>query len=93
MIMKKNRISKDRRERKYFEEQVKRYRTSLRNIVCNSYQMQQTGFVPIDILEIRRLLRETSRYFLMPKSILIAAYQKLRDQSQKLTTIVIHQAG
>ncbi|NQY01055.1 MAG: hypothetical protein HRT70_08000 [Flavobacteriaceae bacterium] len=83
----------EQREREYFICQVRRYRTSLRNIVCNSYQMQSTGFVPIDILEIKRLLRETSRYFQMPMPALVHAYQRLRDESDKLTTIIIHQAG
>lgn len=92
-MKKKNTPSKEKSERSYFEEQVRRYRTSLRNFVCNCYQMQSTGFVPIDILEIKRLLRETSRYFQMPMPALVHAYQRLRDESDKLTTIMMHQAG
>ena len=80
-------------EKEYFETQIKRYRTSLRNIVCNAYQMQSAGFVPIDILEIKRLLRETSRYFQMPMPALVHAYQRLRDMSERLTTFMLNQAS
>ena len=91
--MKKKLVSIEKRERLYFEEQVKRYRRSIKDVVCNSYQMQSFGFVPLDILEVKKLLRETSRYFQMPMPALIAAYQRLRDSSERLTTIMINQAS
>ena len=86
-------VSIEKRERLYFEDQVKRYRRSIKDVVCNSYQMQSFGFVPSDILEVKKLLRETSRYFQMPMPALIAAYQRLRDSSERLTTIMINQAS
>ena len=86
-------VSIEKRERLYFEDQVKRYRRSIKDVVCNSYQMQSFGFVPLDILEVKKLLRETSRYFQMPMPALIAAYQRLRDSSERLTTIMINQAS
>ena len=86
-------VSIEKRERLNFEEQVKRYRRSIKDVVCNSYQMQSFGFVPLDILEVKKLLRETSRYFQMPMPALIAAYQRLRDSSERLTTIMINQAS
>ena len=82
-----------RRERAYFEEQVQRYRRSIKDVICNSYQMQAYGFVPIDILEVEKILRETSRWFQMPEDVLISSYQRLRDMSERLTTLMLSQAS
>ena len=85
--------SSKKRERLYFEEQVQRYRRSIKDVVCNSYQMQASGFVPIDILEVKKILRETSRWFQMPEDVLISSYQRLRDMSERLTTLMLSQAS
>ena len=85
--------SSKKRERLYFEEQVQRYRRSIKDVVCNSYQMQASGFVPIDILEVKKILRETSRWFQMPEDVLICSYQRLRDMSERLTTLMLSQAS
>ena len=93
MKSKNRQLSKVKRERVHFEEQVQRYRRSIKDVVCNSYQMQSYGFVPIDILEVKKILRETSRWFQMPEDVLISSYQRLRDMSERLTTLMLSQAS
>ncbi|MFK7824415.1 MAG: hypothetical protein AB8G05_09670 [Oligoflexales bacterium] len=93
MKSKSRQLSKVKRECLYFEEQVQRYRRSIKDFVCNSYQMQSSGFVPIDILEVKKILRETSLWFQMPEDVLISSYQRLRDMSDRLTAFMINQAS
>ena len=92
-INKKKKIcSIDKRNRQYFEQQVERYRSSLERSVCHAWDLQSRGLTPPNILHIKRVLRETSRYFQMPDEILINTYQRLKSISDELTTITM-QAG